>query len=121
MLQSRYDNNAMKGGKIMPVIHLKTLELDDTKVIVKPLVSDIAVEKKYDRHGFGEVIAGGENLESYYSRKVVPGDYVVYDDSDTIEIQLEVKEGEPPISVEVVDKYDICGVDFVATSKKGKK
>lgn len=100
----------------MPAIHLESLELDDEYIVVKPLKGDMATEKKYDRHGFGEIITGEDNL-NYFDGKTDKGDYAVYDDSGAVEIPLEIKKGEPPVNVEVVHYKNILAIDHVISTK----
>lgn len=100
----------------MPAIHLESLELDDTYIVIKPLKGDMATEKKYDRHGFGEIITGEDNI-NFFDEKPDKGDYVVYDDSDAVEIPLEIKKGEPPVNVEVVSYEKILAIDHVISIK----
>ena len=99
----------------MPAIHLESLELDDDYVVIKPLKGDMATEKKYDRHGFGEIIDGEDNIS--FGGEIDKGDYVIYDDSDAVEIPLEIKKGEPPVNVEVVDFEKILAIDHVVSIK----
>lgn len=102
----------------MPAVHLGSLELAQTHVVIRPLKSDMAVEKKYDRHGFGELIA--MRRDSLGGLKAAIGDYVVYDDSKAVEIPLELKKGEPPVTVDVVESYAVCAVDHIVSPKGGK-
>ena len=111
----------------MPAIKASSLELKYDIIVVKPLRgnSDIVrTEKKYDRHGFGEVIIGNPHtlvkhtgkvgkagfLETEY-RSVNKGDLVVYDDSDAIEVPLQLNDEESPIMVEFVNVDDIKAID----------
>lgn len=93
----------------MPVVHLKTLVLDDDYIVVRPLKGDMATEKKYDRHGFGELVAGDVDAK--------PGDIVVYDDSNAIEIPLELDENTSPETVEVIRIDAVKGIDRIVSKE----
>lgn len=96
----------------MPAIRLSRLKLDDGYVVVRPLKgSDVVrTEAKYDRHGFGEVLAVQIRHE-WKSIKINPGDIVIYDDSNAIEFPAEIQDGAMPEQVECVNASDILGVE----------
>lgn len=103
----------------MPAIRLSDLELEENVVVIRPLRGDsdlVRSEKKYDRHGFGEVI----KVNSGGWQKVEPkaGNLVIYDDSDAIEFPLVEKEGDIAEIVECVSLNDIYGVQHKKRSKK---
>lgn len=111
----------------MPAIKASSLELEYDVIVVKPLRgnSDIVrTEKKYDRHGFGEVIIGNPQALTRHTgkfdksgfaeteyRSVNKGDLVVYDDSDAIEVPLQLDDEESPIMVEFIEVHDIKAID----------
>lgn len=96
----------------MPAIRLSRLKLKDNHVVVRPLKgSDVVrTESKYDRHGFGEVLATSEH-NNLMSIKIKPGDIVIYDDSKAIEFPAEIQDGVMPEQVECVNVLDILGVE----------
>lgn len=96
----------------MPAIRLSRLKLENYSVVVRPLKgSDVVrTEAKYDRHGFGEVLAANIR-DGQKSIKIKPGDIVIYDDSDAIEFPAEIQDGAMPEQVECVDASDIWGVE----------
>ncbi|MBQ9650622.1 MAG: hypothetical protein IJV13_00400 [Prevotella sp.] len=110
----------------MPAIKASSLELRYDVIVVKPLRgnSDIVrTEKKYDRHGFGEVIIGNPETLTRHTgkfdngfaeteyRSVNKGDLVVYDDSDAIEVPLQLNDEESPIMVEFIGVHDVKAID----------
>lgn len=116
----------------MPAIKLSSLEVDENTVVVRPLRgnSDIVrSEKKYDRHGFAEVVVGAADVIEVPVaggrtewRAVNKGDFVVYDDSDAIEFPLEIDDEASPVMVEAICKNDIYAIDrrSVILTKEGE-
>lgn len=96
----------------MPAIRLSRLKLDENFVVVRPLKgSDVVrTEAKYDRHGFGEVLAANFRND-WRSIKIKPGVIVIYDDSNAIEFPMEIQDGAMPEQVECVSGSDIWGVE----------
>lgn len=116
----------------MPAIRLKTLTLADETLIVEPLRGDSGVvraEKKYDRHGFGKVIASEGNIllktigKSYKTKVVNPevGDLVIYDDSDAIEFSLDLGDGNLIKEVELIQAEAVYGIDSINEKTPEKK
>ena len=105
----------------MPVIHLSKLELADGYVAVFPLRGDselVRSEKKYDRHGFGRVIAaqydnGSWNSELYIKK----GDTIIYDDSNAIEVPMVIEEGHLPENVDCIRLSAVYGVERAEGNK----
>lgn len=113
----------------MPAIKISSLELDSGVIVVKPLRGNSEIvrsEKKYDRHGFGEVVIGGKGVIELDDRKAVPkdenplkfrsrsankGDLVVYDDSNAIEVPLDMEDESSPVMVEFINKSDVLAID----------
>lgn len=97
----------------MPAIRLSRLKLKDNHVVVRPLKgSDVVrTEAKYDRHGFGEVLAVNDYNIDLMSIKIKPGDIVIYDDSKAIEFPAEIRDGAMSEQVECVNVLDILGVE----------
>ena len=96
----------------MPAIQLSRLKLEEDYVVLRPLRGDsdiVRSEKKYDRHGFAEVLA--INYEkSWRPTSPKKGDLVIYDDSDAIEFPLCEEPDRLPEVVECVNISDIYGV-----------
>lgn len=96
----------------MLAIRLSRLKLDDGYVVIRPLKGSevVRTEAKYDRHGFGEVLAVQIRNE-WKLIKIKPGDIVIYDDSDAIEFPVEIQDGAMPEQVECVSASDVWGVE----------
>ena len=113
----------------MPAIKISSLELDSGVIVVKPLRGNSEIvrsEKKYDRHGFGEVVIGGKGIIELDEREPVPedenpfkfrlrsankGDLVVYDDSNAIEVPLDMEDESSPLMVEFINRCDVLAID----------
>lgn len=96
----------------MPAIQLSCLEMNSDRVVIRPMRADseiVRTEGKYDRHGFGEVIAfkRGTKIGGIPLRK---GDVVVYDDSDAVEFPI-IEEDSPTEQVECVHVSKIYGIE----------
>lgn len=103
----------------MPAIRLSDLELEEDVAVIRPLRGDsdlVRSEKKYDRHGFGEVIK--VNRSGWKKVNPKAGELVIYDDSDAIEFPLVEKDGDIAEIVECVSLVDIYGVQHKKRSKK---
>ena len=96
----------------MPAIRLSRLKLEEDRVVIRPLKgSDVVrTEAKYDRHGFGEVLAVQARHE-WKTIKIKAGDIVIYDDSDAIEFPMVIQDGAMPEQVECVALGDVWGVE----------
>jgi hypothetical protein len=96
----------------MPAIQLSRLKLEEDYAVLRPLRGDsdiVRSEKKYDRHGFAEVLA--INYRQEWRRTVIKkGDLVIYDDSNVIEFPLCEEPDRLPEIVECVHVSDIYGV-----------
>lgn len=99
----------------MPAIQLSRLKLEEDYAVLRPLRGDSEIvrsEKKYDRHGFAEVLA--INCEDGWKRSTIKkGDLVIYDDSNSIEFPLCEEPDRLPEVVECVHVSDIWGVQKV--------
>ena len=96
----------------MPAIQLSRLKLEEDYAVLRPLRGDSEIvrsEKKYDRHGFAEVLA--VNYEKDWRQtSLKKGDLVIYDDSHAIEFPLCEEPDRLPEVVECVHVSDILGV-----------
>ena len=98
----------------MPSINLKNLKLRACTVVVRPLRGDSEIvrsEKKYERHGFGEVIKARSEirLDGDPEREIKFGDYIIYDDTKAVEFALDL--GNSVETVELITDDYIFGVD----------
>lgn len=96
----------------MPAIQLQRLKLEEDYAVLRPLRGDSEIvrsEKKYDRHGFAEVLAINYKKNKRQT-SLEKGDLVIYDDSNAIEFPLYVELDRLPEVVECVRVSDICGV-----------
>lgn len=108
----------------MPAINLQSLEVDNRYVVVEPVRGSEVVrsEKKYARHGLGRVIVGakdviallGEEVDEKGRHKLIhrdanEGDYVIYDDTDSVEVPYAESDISTTL-VEFVPCYAIAGV-----------
>lgn len=115
----------------MPAIKKSRLELDSDYLVIKPLKKDgdvVKAEKKYDRHSFGEVIAGGNDLITQeiedetdctccmIYKSACDGDIVVYNDSEALEIPLDMENGEPSITAEIVPKKSVAAIEHITNN-----
>jgi hypothetical protein len=97
----------------MPAIKLSRLKLEEDYAVLRPLRGDsdiVRSEKKYDRHGFAEVLAINCGKIWLKASTIKRGDIVIYDDSDAIEFPLCVEPDRLPEVVECVHVSDIWGV-----------
>lgn len=102
----------------MPAIRLSDLELEENVVVIRPLRGDsdlVRSEKKYDRHGFGEILKIKDS--GWTNTHPKKGDLVIYDDSDAIEFTVEKEDGLTEI-VECVTLTYIYGTQHKKRSKK---
>ena len=96
----------------MPAIQLSRLKLEEDYAVLRPLRGDSEIvrsEKKYDRHGFAEVLAVNYTKE-WRQTNLQKGDLVIYDDSNAIEFPLCEEPDRLSEIVECVHVSDIYGV-----------
>lgn len=96
----------------MPAIQLSRLKLEEGYAVLRPLRGDSEIvrsEKKYDRHGFAEVIDVNYKRE-WRQASLKKGDLVIYDDSNAIEFPLCEEPDSLPRVVECVPVSNIYGV-----------
>lgn len=98
----------------MPAIQLSRLKLEEDYAVLRPLRGDsdiVRSEKKYDRHGFAEVLAiNCANNYGWERTEIKKSDLVIYDDSNAIEFPLCEEPDRLPEIVECVHVSDIYGV-----------
>lgn len=96
----------------MPMIELSRLKLESPNIVIRPLRADsdfVRTEKKYDRHGFGEVLAVSENT-GWRTAPINVGDLVIYDDTHSIEFPVVVEKDALPEIVECVHASEVYGL-----------